>query len=251
MKSFQGEKRLLQPPSPWWLVLCIVLLIAGVGFLGAFAYAQYGYVKSSRYYTELSQTSLQATSEQARSQVDFASLEAVNPDIAAWLEMPALSISLPVVQAQDNDTYLHHSFDGSASPYGCLFFSAASYGGNDLYRVIYGHNMHTGEMFAGLLRYTDEYFYRENPNFTLCTPEGDKTCHIFSCHSVTDGDDLYNTSRTEGDDYNAFIQQLYDASDYVTGVQVPENSKVLTLSTCESSYTSGKDRYVIHAYIEE
>ena len=128
---------------------------------------------------------------------------------------------------------------------------AASYGGNDLYRVIYGHNMHTGEMFAGLLSYTDEYFYRENPNFTLCTPEGDKTCHIFSCHSVTDGDDLYNTSRTEGDDYNAFIQQLYDASDYVTGVQVPENSKVLTLSTCESSYTSGKDRYVIHAYIEE
>lgn len=251
MKSFQGESRLLQPPSRWWLVLCIVLLVAGLGFLGAFSYEQYGYIKSSRYYTGLAQTVQQSTGEQARSQVDFAALEAVNPDTAAWLEMPGLSLSLPVVQAQDNDTYLHHSFDGSPSPCGCLFFSAASRDGNDLYRVIYGHNIHTGEMFAGLLNYTDEYFYRENPNFTLCTPEGDKTCHIFSCHSVTDGDDLYRTDRVAGEDYNAFIQELYDASDYVTGVQVPEGSRVLTLSTCESSYGSGPERYVIHAYIEE
>lgn len=251
MKSFQGESRLLQPPSRWWLVLCIVLLVAGLGFLGAFAYEQYGYIKSSRYYTGLAQTVQQSTGEQVRSQVDFAALQAVNPDAAAWLEMPGLSLSLPVVQAQDNDTYLHHAFDGSSSPCGCLFFSASSNDGNDLYRVIYGHNIHTGEMFAGLLNYTDEYFYRENPNFTLCTPDGDKTCHIFSCHSVTDGDDLYLTDRVAGEDYNAFIQELYDASDYVTGVQVPEGSQVLTLSTCESSYGSGLERYVIHAYIEE
>lgn len=251
MKSFQGESRLLQPPSRWWLVLCIVLLAAGIVFLCAFGWAQYGYLKSSRYYTDLASTAQQSTGEQAASQIDFETLRQINPDAAAWLEMPGLSLSLPVVQAQDNDTYLHKSFDGSASPLGCLFFSAASKDGNDLYRVIYGHNIHTGEMFAGLVNYTDEAFYQKYPTFILCTPAGDKICRIFSCHSVTDGDDLYRTDRTKGEDYNSFVQQLYDASDYVTGVPVPEGSQVLTLSTCASSYTSGLQRYVIHAYIED
>ena len=107
MKSFQGESRLLQPPSRWWLVLCVVLLLAGVGFLGVFGYEQYGYLKSSRYYDELAQLSHQSTGEQSMSSIDFAALEQINPDIAAWLEMPGLPLSLPVVQAQDNDTYLH------------------------------------------------------------------------------------------------------------------------------------------------
>lgn len=178
MKSFQGESRLLQPPSRWWLVLCVVLLLAGVGFLGVFGYEQYGYLKSSRYYDELAQLSHQSTGEQSMSSIDFAALEQINPDIAAWLEMPGLPLSLPVVQAQDNDTYLHHSFDGSPSPCGCLFFSASS-ADSDLYRVIYGHNIHTGEMFAGLLQYQEESFYRENPDFVLCTPEGDQTCTSF------------------------------------------------------------------------
>ena len=250
MKSFQGESRLLQPPSRWWLVLCVVLLLAGVGFLGVFGYEQYGYLKSSRYYDELVQLSHQSTGEQSMSSIDFAALEQINPDIAAWLEMPGLPLSLPVVQAQDNDTYLHHSFDGSPSPCGCLFFSASS-ADSDLYRVIYGHNIHTGEMFAGLLQYQEESFYRENPDFVLCTPEGDQTWHIFSCHSATDGEDLYRTDRASGEAYDAFIQELSDVSDYDTGVDVPQNSRVLTLSTCASSYGSGSERYVIHAYLAE
>ena len=75
--------------------------------------------------------------------------------------------------------------------------------------------------------------------------------HIFSCHSATDGEDLYRTDRTYGEAYDTFIQELSDASDYDTGVDVPQNSRVLTLSTCASSYGSGSERYVIHAYLAE
>ena len=249
MKSFQGESRLLQPPSRWWLVLCIVLLLAGVGFLGVFGYEQYGYLKSSRYYDELAQLSHQITGEQSMSSIDFAALEQINPDIAAWLEMPGLPLSLPVVQAQDNDTYLHHSFDGSPSPCGCLFFSASP-ADSDLYRVIYGHNLHTGSMFSGLTNYRDQAFWEQNPTFTLCTPEGDETWRIFSCHEATDTEELYRTGRTPGEEYNAFLQELQAASLYDTGVTVPEDARVLTLSTCSTSYGSGLDRFVVHAYCE-
>ena len=35
-------------------------------------------------------------------QVDFEGLKAQNPDVAAWIQIPALSVSYPVVQGKDN-----------------------------------------------------------------------------------------------------------------------------------------------------
>ena len=218
-------------------------LLAGLGFLGAFGHAQYQYGKSGRYYARLQQTAADPDGG-----IDFAALQAINPDAAAWLEMPGLGISLPVVQAADNETYLHRSFDGSDSPAGCLFFAAPA--GDGLYRVIYGHNLHDGSMFNGLLNYRDEDFYAANPTFTLYTPEGAGTWRIFSCHTATDMEELYRTDRTAGEEYDAFLQQLLEASEYDTGAELPEGAQVVTLSTCLTSYGSGLERYVVHAYRE-
>ena len=243
MRSNDLKERMLRQPSRFWLVLSIVLLLAGLGFLGAFGHAQYQYGKSGRYYARLQQTAADPDGG-----IDFAALQAINPDAAAWLEMPGLGISLPVVQAADNETYLHRSFDGSDSPAGCLFFSAPA--GDGLYRVIYGHNLHDGSMFNGLLNYRDEDFYAANPTFTLYTPEGAGTWRIFSCHTATDMEELYRTDRTAGEEYDAFLQQLLEASEYDTGAELPEGAQVVTLSTCLTSYGSGLERYVVHAYRE-
>ena len=243
MRSNDLKERMLRQPSRFWLVLSIVLLLAGLGFLGAFGHAQYQYGKSGRYYARLQQTAADPDGG-----IDFAALQAINPDAAAWLEMPGLGISLPVVQAADNETYLHRSFDGSDSPAGCLFFAAPA--GDGLYRVIYGHNLHDGNMFNGLLNYRDEDFYAANPTFTLYTPEGAGTWRIFSCHTATDMEELYRTDRTAGEEYDAFLQQLLEASEYDTGAELPEGAQVVTLSTCLTSYGSGLERYVVHAYRE-
>ena len=243
MRSNDLKERMLRQPSRFWLVLSIVLLLAGLGFLGAFGHAQYQYGKSGRYYARLQQTAADPDGG-----IDFAALQAINPDAAAWLEMPGLGISLPVVQAADNETYLHRSFDGSDSPAGCLFFAAPA--GDGLYRVIYGHNLHDGSMFNGLLNYRDEAFYAANPTFTLYTPEGAGTWRIFSCHTATDMEELYRTDRTAGEEYDAFLQQLLEASEYDTGAELPEGAQVVTLSTCLTSYGSGLERYVVHAYRE-
>ena len=243
MRSNDLKERMLRQPSRFWLVLSIVLLLAGLGFLGAFGHAQYQYGKSGRYYARLQQTAADPDGG-----IDFAALQAINPDAADWLEMPGLGISLPVVQAVDNETYLHRSFDGSDSPAGCLFFAAPA--GDGLYRVIYGHNLHDGSMFNGLLNYRDEDFYAANPTFTLYTPEGAGTWRIFSCHTATDMEELYRTDRTAGEEYDAFLQQLLEASEYDTGAELPEGAQVVTLSTCLTSYGSGLERYVVHAYRE-
>ena len=256
MKSYRGTRERLKPPSRLWIVLIAILFLAGIGFLGLFAYDWMQYQKGEQYYVSLRETVLPQTKTVAadtatpESAVDFTALQSCNPDAAAWLEMPAIEVSLPVVQAQDDQTYLHLSFDGTANPNGCLFFAAPQGVDTALYRVIYGHNMHTGAMFGKLTEYKSESFWQQNPTFTLCTPAGDKACRIFSCHTAVDGEELYNTNREAGAEYDAFVQQLRAASLYDTGVDVPSGSQVLTLSTCATSYSSGTDRFVVHAGIE-
>lgn len=119
MSNYRKSTHLLKRPSRGWLVLSVALLLAGLAFLGAFGYSWYQYAKSSWYYAGLQQLAVTATGQNealAENGVDFASLQAINPDTAAWLVMPGIDISLPVVQATDNETYLHKGFDGSDSP---------------------------------------------------------------------------------------------------------------------------------------
>ena len=52
--------------------------------------------------------------EQGFLQVDFNKLEEINPDVIAWIEIPGLEISYPVVQGRDNDYYLHHLITGES-----------------------------------------------------------------------------------------------------------------------------------------
>ena len=72
MRSNDLKERMLRQPSRFWLVLSIVLLLAGLGFLGAFGHAQYQYGKSGRYYARLQQTAADPDGG-----IDFAALQAI------------------------------------------------------------------------------------------------------------------------------------------------------------------------------
>lgn len=56
-------------------------------------------------------------------QVDFAGLKKVNPDVIAWIQIPVLDISYPVVHGKDNYYYLHHMFDGQENKNGSIGYT--------------------------------------------------------------------------------------------------------------------------------
>ena len=84
-------------------------------------------------------------------QIDWPALKMLNPDITAWLLIPALSLSYPVVQGEDNAYYLHRSFQREGSYAGCIFLDTRnSPDFQDPFTLIYGHNMRDGSMFGSL-----------------------------------------------------------------------------------------------------
>ena len=86
--------------------------------------------------------------------VDFEALRKSGPDIIGWISLPDSAINYPVTQADNNEYYLRHLYDGSYNKTGCLFADYENQADfSDRNTIIYGHNMRDGSMFAALNEY--------------------------------------------------------------------------------------------------
>lgn len=168
-----------------------------------------------------------------RIKVDFENLKTANPDVVAWINLPAVEISYPVVQGDDNDYYLHRSLEKEYLFAGCLFLDA--YNSPDFANynsIIYGHNMRDGSMFAKLKNYNATETYESCPYFWIYTPEADYLYKIFSVHQASNGAKTFTVRFSSYEEYIAWIQRMKESSVLETDVDVKPGDKVVTLSTC-------------------
>lgn len=113
--------------------------------------------------------------------VDFEALRETGPDIIGWLTLPDTPVNYPVTQADDNEYYLHHLYDGTYNKVGCLFADYENKADfSDRNTIIYGHNMRDGSMFAALNEYDEQSYFDTHKQMYLVTPEGGYLCEIFA-----------------------------------------------------------------------
>ena len=165
--------------------------------------------------------------------IDFSELQQVNEDIAGWLRIRALDISYPVVQGEDNDYYLHRTFEKEDNFAGCLFVNCD----NDrdfTYQntIIYGHNMKNGSMFGKLKQFREEETYNKSKYFWMFTPDLIFQYRIFSAMVVNKTGLAYQTFYSD-EDFNEWINKAFEGSEVEnSGIQVTSDDHVVTLSTC-------------------
>ena len=180
--------------------------------------------------------------------VDFDTLQSVNPDIQAWLYMSGSSIHYPVLQAEDNSTYLYRLADGSANAHGSLFIDCRNAGDfSDWNTLIYGHNMKDGSMFGGLKKYRKQAYYDAHPEMTLFTPEKTYRMEIFAAVTTDVSAAVYRVpaAREERDE---LVQWAQRNSEIECDVSIGTEDRIVTLSTC----TGGDDdRFVVLAVLRE
>ena len=195
------------------------------------------------------QQSESAVGEQAM--VDLSAYLAQNPDFVAWLRIPGTNVDYPVVQTDDPDDYLNHTFSGKSSVVGTLFSLAdADYAAPGRNIAIYGHHLRSSgeKMFTSLMRYKNPDFYEDNKTVMLDSLYRHSEYTIFAVMNMKVGD--WEPSRTtfSGDAaFMAFVNRAKSESLYDTGVEVGADDHILTLITCDRSYAGKEGRLVILA----
>lgn len=177
--------------------------------------------------------------------VDFKTLKQKNEDIIGWLYIPNSSISYPLLHGEDNETYLHQTYDKKSGFFGSIFIDYRNHTNlQDAHTIIYGHNMKNGSMFGTLKRYSDKSFYKEHKNIYIYTEQGIHQYKVFSYHVADAKGRIYTTSFEDKEEFSEYLKLAKQSSQIDTGVDVTTSDKTITLSTCTSNESS---RFVVHA----
>lgn len=187
-------------------------------------------------------------------QLKYAKLYAANNDFVGYLEAKGINLSLPVVQTNNDDTYLEKNFYGQSTKYGCPF---VTYLNNieplDLNTVIFGHHMNDKTIFGALDHYKSIDGFKSAPVITFNTLYKNYKWKVIAAFitNAEEKDDngyvfqYYFTSLSTQERFSAFLNELAQRSLYDTGVDVLPTDKLLTLSTCSHEFEDA--RFVVVA----
>lgn len=178
--------------------------------------------------------------------VKFEELQAVNPDVYAWITVPGTDIDYPILQhASDNSYYLMHNIDGSYGYPGCIYTeNMNSKDFTDNNTVIYGHNMKNGSMFAQLHKFEDPDFFNENREVLIYLPDEVLHYTIFAAHIYDDRHLLYSFDFTDPEVYQKYLDSIFSTRDMSANIDkditVTTDDQIITLVTCIGSQPNNR-----------
>lgn len=189
--------------------------------------------------------------EQGHTGVDLSACLAANADFIGWLRIPDTTIDYPVVQTDDTDYYLNHTFAGKQSYIGTLFsLGKTNFRTPSKNIAIYGHHIRSNDqvMFSPLLGYKDEAFYTDHDTIYFDTLYHTGTYKIFAVLNMRNGE--WEPSMADFVSADAFLDFVHQAEAqflYDTRITVQTTDHILTLITCDRSYGGGDGRLVVMA----
>lgn len=177
-------------------------------------------------------------------EVDFTALQAINPDVVAWIYIEDTNINYPVVQGADNSRYLSVMADGRSNAAGSIFMDYRSEPDfSDRHTVIYGHNMRNGSMFHNIRNYTDPEFYAAHPTGMMMTPEGNFQFEVIAGYVASVDDPAWDIRFGSDEEFDSWLTDTM-ARSLLGGTIVPDTGdRIITLSTC--TYEFNNARFVL------
>lgn len=180
------------------------------------------------------------------SPVNFDELRKVNPDIIGWIKVEGTKIDYPIVQTDDNETYLKTDFEGQKSVYGAIYLdyeSEPDFSGK--HNIIYGHNMKDGCMFKDIVKYKDEAFFKEHQDLVIYTPDREIHLKAMSALYTDAGPIRRKTKFATEESFDAYVEEMTKGCAFA---QMPEQKITTLYSFVTCSYEFNDARTILYAY---
>lgn len=176
----------------------------------------------------------------------------INPQVAAWINIPDTEIDFPIVQCENNSYYLNHDFENRENYMGVPFLDYRNQNDfSDFNSIVYGHNIKGKHMFSQLTDFKDERFFREHLSGILTTSGHVYNIEFIACAVVENDSFAYETVFLTQKEKLFFLNSLKEYAVQMTDFSDEEISEksLITLSTCSYEYENA--RTILTGYLYE
>jgi len=178
---------------------------------------------------------------------NFDNLKRINNETVGFIDVSGTNISYPVVQTDNNNFYLNHTYDKSKNSAGWVFMDYRnSFSRIQANTILYAHARKDRTMFGDLKSVFDNKWLEASDNHyvRVMTPDFTSVWEVFSIYRMNEVDSSYLKNEFQSiSARESFYIELANKSIFDFGVSIDAEDKILTLSTCDSV----KERIVLHA----
>ena len=236
---------------PWVIILISLIFVIGIIYYSYEVFIWYLHTNDNKEIEKEIIKNITVDKDNNSYSIDFKALKEINSDTVAYIEVNNTNINYVVVKGENNNYYLNHNFEKKWNVAGWVF---ADYRNKldetDKNIIIYGHNIKNGSMFSTLINVLDKKWYENKDNHIINFITEDKTYkyQVFSTYSIVPEDYYITTHFNNNKEYLDFLKTIKNRSIYQYEVEINENDKILTLSSCIGE---GEKRVVLHAKLIE
>jgi len=172
----------------------------------------------------------------------FKELQALNPEVFAWLCVYGTNIDYPVTQCEDNMKYVNTNAEGLYSLSGTIFLDCDNSGDfSDFNSILYGHHMDKQVMFGQIGEFADEDVFDSHQYGSLYY-EAQEHGIVFFAFVHTDAyDGAFFTANVEPELRQEYLDDLLGKAIYTRDIGITIEDHIVLLSTCSSTSTNGRD----------
>ena len=173
----------------------------------------------------------------------FEELQKINPDIIGWIRVNDTNINYPLLQAEDDDTYMNTDAEGKYSLSGSIFLHCANKPDfSDFNNMIYGHRMEKHKMFGDVGMFTDKTYFEKHPYGNLFFDGKDHGVEFYALiQADAYNERIFSICPDDPKAKQAYLQEILDNALYKRNFEITQNDHLVLLITCTSELTNGRN----------
>ena len=178
-----------------------------------------------------------------KSTKSFEELQKINPDVIGWIRVNDTNINYPLVQTDNDDTYMNTDAEGNYSLSGAIFLHCANKPDfSDFDNIIYGHHMEKHMMFGDIGEFTKEQYFNEHPYGNLFFDGKDHGIEFYALMQVDAyNETIFNVCPDTSEAKQAYLLEIIDNALYKRELNITEDDHLVLLTTCTSDMTNGRN----------